>query len=102
MVVVGTLAADGAVAAVDTAAVDGTEVAVDTVVVECIPVEAERTSAVAWPTAVAVVITINLANCKERKISFTGENGENRVLPRGWHVVFSALNFGPWTLPLRL
>ena len=102
MVVVGTLAADGAVAAVDTAAVDGTEVAVDTVVVECIPVEAERTSAVAWPTAVAVVITINLANCKERKISFTGENGENRVLPRGWHVVFSALNFGPCTLPLRL
>jgi hypothetical protein len=76
VVVVGTLAADGAVAAVDTAAVDGMAV-VDTAVVDGM--------AVAWPTAAVVAITINLTNCKEQKL-LSQEKTEGRFLTANSHL----------------
>lgn len=47
---------EGAAVAEGTLAADGTEAAVDTAVVECIPVGAEPTPVVEWPTVVASII----------------------------------------------
>ena len=78
----GILAADGAVATADTAAADGTVgvVVVDTVGEDTAVVDG---MVVAWPTAVVVAPTIDVANFKAHRISFTGENEGNRVLVGG-------------------